>query len=137
MFIFVCSIHADHFKFIRTIGAGSAVLLKNTDDTPSEHAEDEILNPEEPNNCQNGTLTIDAWKAPSVIQMFMHMNNPTTAAKGHLDDFKFGVVDLLTAEVDTCLVFTNADSDEGVSYCAVNIGLKFPNLISRLQSHMS
>ncbi|KIJ39762.1 hypothetical protein M422DRAFT_257355 [Sphaerobolus stellatus SS14] len=36
-------VHGDHFKFIWTIGVGSAVLLKNTNGTPTEHAEDLML----------------------------------------------------------------------------------------------
>ncbi|KIJ36525.1 hypothetical protein M422DRAFT_261085 [Sphaerobolus stellatus SS14] len=59
-------IHADHFKFIQTIGAGNAVLLKNTNSTLPVNTQKMksasgfailALNPEELNNYQNGTLS--------------------------------------------------------------------------------
>ncbi|KIJ30156.1 glycoside hydrolase family 3 protein [Sphaerobolus stellatus SS14] len=96
-------VKADHFKPIRTIGAASAVLLKNTNGALPLNAQ-KINNGNTDHGYSQDTFTMGRGfgtvELPylidplSAIQTFMRTNNPTTPA-------------------DTCLVFTNADSGEG------------------------
>ena len=50
----------------------------------------------------------------AAITSFVRENNPQVPVEGVLNDFNLGQVSSVASHADTCLVFANADSGEGV-----------------------
>ncbi len=124
----------DHFRTIRTIGAKSTVLLKNTGVLPltgkekwtavfGDDAGDSDLgaNGCSDRGCDNGTLAM-GWGSgtadyPYLITPFDAIKNQVASNGGMVtsvtNNWAYGQITTLAAQASVAIVFVNADSGEG------------------------
>ena len=137
-------VRENHAQVIRTVGAESAVLLKNFNNTlPFQYpikqlgifGEDAGPSPYGPNGCSdrgcdNGTL---AMAFGSGSTNFPYLITPLDAIQSRvlpngtvvqyvLDNFDYDQIDAVATQATTCMTFINADSGEGYIEIDSNYG---------------